>query len=154
VLLRLIVALVLAGLGLLLAGFARDALGLIYLSILCTGIAGVALIVYVQVTRRQSDRLATERLGEDDAGGDEQTGRGQSAVDTAEGGGRGALTDPAAVTGGSTRTAPDADVEPPAGSGGRQGSQAVGANPDPGTDQPQPGAPPGTAPGEEAPPAP
>jgi hypothetical protein len=80
VLLRLTVALVLAGLGLLLAGVVRDTLGLIYLSILCTAIAGVALIVYVQVSRRQEARLATE----DDPGGDE--GTGASPAPAAEGG--------------------------------------------------------------------
>jgi hypothetical protein len=60
VLLRLTVVLVLAGLGLLWAGAARDSLGLIYLSILCTAIAGVGLIVYVKLNRRRLAHLATE----------------------------------------------------------------------------------------------
>jgi hypothetical protein len=80
VLLRLTAALVLAGLGLLLVGVVRDTLGLIYLSILCTAIAGVALIVYVQVSRRQEARLATE----DDPGGDE--GARAAPAPAAEGG--------------------------------------------------------------------
>jgi hypothetical protein len=51
---RLSVALVIAGLGLLWTGVARNSLGLIYLSILCTAIAGVALIVYTRAGRRQA----------------------------------------------------------------------------------------------------
>jgi hypothetical protein len=57
---RLTVALVLAGLGLLLAGVARDSLALVYLSILCTALAGVALIVFTQRSRRRGARLAAE----------------------------------------------------------------------------------------------
>jgi len=104
VLLRLTVALVLAGLGLLLAGVVRDTLGLIYLSILCTAIAGVALIVYVQVSRRQAERLAAD-LGPVDDG----TGTGGSATQTAAGVGPGDTSDPAV----SAHLDPAAGAEPP-----------------------------------------
>ena len=57
---RLTGALVVAGLGLLLAGVVRDSLALVYLSILCTAMAGLTLIVFVQGSRRRAARLATE----------------------------------------------------------------------------------------------
>jgi hypothetical protein len=57
---RLSAALVVAGLALLWTGVVRDSLGLIYLSILCTAIAGVALIVYTQVSRRRAVPAPTE----------------------------------------------------------------------------------------------
>jgi hypothetical protein len=55
---RLTGALVAAGLGLLLAGVVRDSLALVYLSILCTALAGLTLIVFVQASRRRAARLA------------------------------------------------------------------------------------------------
>jgi hypothetical protein len=140
VLLPLTVALVLAGLGLLLAGLVRDALGLIYLSILCTAIAGVALIVYVQVGRRQAVRAATEgdpvewRAGDGDAGGS----RPGAPED------RDAEQDAPGVP---RPSGPDADVEPPAASGGRQGGHGDASGSD--TGQGQPDTPPGTASGED-----
>ena len=57
---RLTGALVVAGLGLLLAGVVRDSLALVYLSILCTALAGLTLIVFVQTSRRRAARLAAE----------------------------------------------------------------------------------------------
>jgi hypothetical protein len=57
---RLTGALVVAGLGLLLAGAVRDSLTLVYLSILCTALAGLTLIVFVQTSRRRAARLAAE----------------------------------------------------------------------------------------------
>jgi hypothetical protein len=55
------VLLVLAGLVLLLLGFANDSLGLVYLSIGCTAVAGVTLTVFSRQSRRRAIRLATDR---------------------------------------------------------------------------------------------
>jgi hypothetical protein len=60
VLLLTTVLLALAGLVLLLLGYARDSLALIYLSIGCTAAAGVALIVLSRVRLRRDRRLASE----------------------------------------------------------------------------------------------
>jgi hypothetical protein len=52
----LTILLVVAGLALLLVGSVRDDLTLIYLSIGCTAIAGVVLIVFSQQRRRRVER--------------------------------------------------------------------------------------------------
>lgn len=53
-LLLVTVGLVLAGLILLIIGFVQDSLTLIYLSIACAAVAGVALIVFSRLSRRQA----------------------------------------------------------------------------------------------------
>ena len=58
-LLLVTVLLVLAGLILLVVGFLQNALNLIYLSIGCTAVAGVALIVFSRLSRRRAVQLAT-----------------------------------------------------------------------------------------------
>jgi hypothetical protein len=58
VLLLMTILLVLAGVVLLLVGYAQDSLTLIYLSIGCGAIAGVALIVFAHFNRRRAARLA------------------------------------------------------------------------------------------------
>jgi hypothetical protein len=60
VLLLVTVLLVLAGLVLLIVGFIQDTLSLIYLSIGCAAVAGVALIVFSRLSRRRALRLATD----------------------------------------------------------------------------------------------
>jgi hypothetical protein len=60
VLLLVTVGLVLAGLILLVIGFVQDSLTLIYLSIACAAIAGVALIVFSRLSRRQAVTAMTE----------------------------------------------------------------------------------------------
>jgi hypothetical protein len=152
VLLRLIVALVLAGLGLLWAGAVRDSLGLIYLSILCTAIAGVGLIVYVKVSRRQAAPLVT--------GGDARAWRAQQ--DAAAAAGRpestaapDAESPPVPAPGGLAPDQPPSGAVPgpdnpslasPAGAPSEAGS-ARGPGP---RDDPDP--PDSTSPGAEAPP--
>jgi hypothetical protein len=63
VLLVTTVLLALAGLVLLLVGYARDSLTLLYLSIGCTAAAGVALIVLSRVRLRRDRQLAGEVAG-------------------------------------------------------------------------------------------
>jgi hypothetical protein len=58
VLLLVTVLLVLAGLVLLIIGFIQDTLSLIYLSIGCAAVAGVALIAFGRLSRRRALRLA------------------------------------------------------------------------------------------------
>jgi hypothetical protein len=53
----LTILLVVAGLALLLVGAVRDDLTLLYLSIGCTAVAGVILIVFSQQRRRRMERL-------------------------------------------------------------------------------------------------
>ncbi|HEX6393209.1 MAG TPA: hypothetical protein VFZ97_07185 [Acidimicrobiales bacterium] len=60
VLLLVTVALVFAGLVLLIVGFVQDSLSLIYLSIACAAVAGIALIVFSRLSRRRAVRLAIE----------------------------------------------------------------------------------------------
>jgi hypothetical protein len=148
VLLGLTIALVLAGLGLLLAGAVRDALGLIYLSILCTAIAGVALIVYVQVSRRREVGPAAGEDSADGGGGQEHVGAGPvlgsdtgpsgpSGLTSAEvepGAGSGAM--PSEGPSGS-EPAPRADPGPPAGSSAEVPSGDT-ATPKPETARPEP----------------
>ena len=52
-LLLVTVALVLAGLGLLILGFVRDSVTDIYASIACAAVAGVALVVFNRLSRRR-----------------------------------------------------------------------------------------------------
>ena len=59
-LLLVTVALVFAGLILLIVGFVQDSLSLIYLSIACAAVAGIALIVFSRLSRRRAVRLALE----------------------------------------------------------------------------------------------
>jgi hypothetical protein len=59
VLLVITVLLVLAGLVLLLVGFAQDSLSLIYLSIGCAAAAGVAFVIFGRLSRRRTVRWAT-----------------------------------------------------------------------------------------------
>ena len=59
-LLLVTVALVFAGLVLLIVGFVQDSLSLIYLSIACAAVAGIALIVFSRLSRRRAVRLALE----------------------------------------------------------------------------------------------
>ena len=59
-LLLVTVALVFAGLVLLIVGFVQDSLSLIYLSIACAAVAGIALIVFSRLSRRRAVRLAIE----------------------------------------------------------------------------------------------
>ncbi|HEX4865806.1 MAG TPA: hypothetical protein VFV02_17185, partial [Acidimicrobiales bacterium] len=59
-LLLVTVALVLAGLVLLIVGFVQDSLSLIYLSIACAAVAGIALIVFSRLSRRRAVRLALD----------------------------------------------------------------------------------------------
>ncbi len=59
-LLLVTVLLVLAGLVLLIVGFIQDTLGLIYVSIGCAAVAGVALIVFGRLSRRRAVRLAID----------------------------------------------------------------------------------------------
>ena len=59
-LLLVTVGLVLAGLILLIVGFVQDSLTLIYLSIACAAIAGLALIVFSRLSRRQAVTMAAE----------------------------------------------------------------------------------------------
>jgi len=61
--LLLTVALVLAGLALLILGFLHDSVGDIYLSIACAVVAGVVLVAFSRVSRRHYARLATEGGG-------------------------------------------------------------------------------------------
>jgi hypothetical protein len=143
VLLRLTVALVLAGLGLLVAGFVRDALGLIYLSILCTAIAGVALIVYVQVTRRHAVRSAAEgdpvegRAPEDDANPVDATGGDDGPGHPEVGRGPGGSIPPGQPAGSEPPPPGDAQwISPPGDNAGPDG---------------MPGTPFGTSSGEETP---
>jgi hypothetical protein len=58
VLLLVTVGLVLASLVLLVLGFVEDALGLIYVSMLCAGVAGLALVVFARLARRRAVALA------------------------------------------------------------------------------------------------
>jgi hypothetical protein len=60
VLLLVTVALVFAGLVLLIVGFVQDSLSLIYLSIACAAVAGLALIVFSRLSRRRAVRLAID----------------------------------------------------------------------------------------------
>ncbi len=60
ILLSVTVLLVLAGLVLLVLGFEQDSLGLVYLSIGCTAVAGVTLIVFSRLRRRYDVQLAME----------------------------------------------------------------------------------------------
>ena len=59
-LLLLTVLLVVAGLVLLVLGFEQSSLGLVYLSIGCTAVAGVTLIVFSRLRRRYDVQLAME----------------------------------------------------------------------------------------------
>ena len=59
-LLLVTVALVFAGLVLLIVGFVQDSLSLIYLSIACAAVAGIALIVFSRLSRRRAVRLALD----------------------------------------------------------------------------------------------
>ena len=61
-LLLVTVALVLAGLVLLIVGFVQDSLSLIYLSIGCAAVAGIALIVFSRLSRRRAVRLALDGI--------------------------------------------------------------------------------------------
>jgi hypothetical protein len=58
VLLLVTIGLVLASLGLLVLGFVQNALGLIYVSMLCAGVAGLALVVFARLARRRALALA------------------------------------------------------------------------------------------------
>jgi hypothetical protein len=58
VLVLVTVGLVLASLVLLVAGFVQNALGLIYVSMLCAGIAGLALVAFARLARRRAVALA------------------------------------------------------------------------------------------------
>ena len=59
-LLLVTVLLVVGGLVLLLVGFVQDSLTLIYLSIGCAAVAGVALTVFGRLSRRRALRLVTD----------------------------------------------------------------------------------------------
>ena len=61
-LLLVTVGLVLAGLILLIVGFVQDSLTLIYLSIACAAIAGLALIVFSRLSRRSAVTVAAEGM--------------------------------------------------------------------------------------------
>jgi hypothetical protein len=58
VLLLVTLALVVASAVLLILGFVQDALGFIYLSMLCAGVAALALFVFARLTKRRSAALA------------------------------------------------------------------------------------------------
>lgn len=61
-LLLVTVGLVLAGLILLIVGFVQDSLTLIYLSIACAAVAGLALIVFSRLSRRSAVTVAAEGI--------------------------------------------------------------------------------------------
>ena len=61
-LLLVTVGLVLAGLILLIVGFVQDSLTLIYLSIACAAVAGLALIVFSRLSRRGAVTVAAEGI--------------------------------------------------------------------------------------------
>lgn len=61
-LLLVTVGLVLAGLILLIVGFVQDSLTLIYLSIACAAVAGLALIVFSRLSRRSAVTVAAEGM--------------------------------------------------------------------------------------------
>ncbi|MBV9660115.1 MAG: hypothetical protein JO337_03050 [Acidimicrobiales bacterium] len=48
----------------LVLGFVRDALGYIYVSMVCAGVAGLALIVFVRLARRRMPVPARARLAD------------------------------------------------------------------------------------------
>jgi hypothetical protein len=75
VLLLVTLALVLASAVLLILGFVNDALTFIYVSMLCAGVAAVALFVFARLARRRAAALAGADVAGHAAAGDDRTGK-------------------------------------------------------------------------------